>query len=203
MKKNKRGWVAQLIIWGGLCGVFGLVACQPERPAEQAGKKIDRANALSASELQQTSEYASAKINAAEQSVAENMVKSRIHAQKTVAKTGLAIDQHRAMVSTGAAQETEIAGAVLHDTESSIISAAATAGAYINDALTTAKLKTAIYGDSMLRASNIQVSTLNNVVILDGTVDSEQSIGRVLGLASNQSDVLAVEIKLTVVEPSP
>lgn len=76
------------------------------------------------------------------------------------------------------------------------------AGEYINDSVITAKVKAAILGDSILRDSHIEVTTVNGVVKLSGTVDSEPSLGRALEVAGSQKDVKSVETTLIVVEPS-
>ena len=90
----------------------------------------------------------------------------------------------------------------MEDAKDSVSNSAEQAGDYISDSVITAKVKAVILGDSILRASHIDVTTTNGVVKLSGTVDSEQSLGRAMELAGEQKDVKSVETTVVVVEPS-
>jgi hyperosmotically inducible protein len=59
-------------------------------------------------------------------------------------------------------------------------------------------VKEAILNDPFLKASQIEVTVVNGVVKLRGTVDSEQSIGRAMEVANSQKNVKSVETDLTV-----
>ena len=120
----------------------------------------------------------------------------------TAEKAGKKIDQQTEDAKQKINQETEKAGEKLDKAKESVSDSAEKAGEYISDSVITAKVKAVILGDSMLRASHIDVTTVNGVVMLSGTVDSEQSLGRAMELASSQKDVKSVEPKLVVVEPS-
>jgi hyperosmotically inducible protein len=80
---------------------------------------------------------------------------------------------------------------------------AETAGEYIDDSIITTKVKTAILNDPLLNASKIEVTTVNGVVKLSGTVDSEQSIGRAMEVANSQKNVKSVQTDLTVNASAP
>ncbi|MDD1617805.1 MAG: hyperosmotically inducible periplasmic protein, partial [Methylococcaceae bacterium NSP1-2] len=67
----------------------------------------------------------------------------------------------------------------------------------------TMKVKTAILNDPILNASHIEVTTVNGVVKLSGTVDSEQSIGRAMEVANSQKNVKSVQNALVVKEGAP
>nr|WP_305906985.1 BON domain-containing protein [Methylomarinum sp. Ch1-1]MDP4519701.1 BON domain-containing protein [Methylomarinum sp. Ch1-1] len=82
--------------------------------------------------------------------------------------------------------------------QESVADKAETAGEYVDDALITAKVKAAFLDDPLLNALNIEVTTVNGVVTLSGTVDSEASIGKAVELASSQENVKSVETDLIV-----
>lgn len=69
---------------------------------------------------------------------------------------------------------------------------------YIDDAMITLKVKNALAGDQILSASHIETTTINGVVTLSGTVDSEQSLGRAMELANGQEHVKSVITQLLV-----
>jgi hyperosmotically inducible protein len=74
---------------------------------------------------------------------------------------------------------------------------------YIDDVMITLKVKSALAGDLILRDSHIETATTNGVVILTGTVDSEQSLGRAMELASAQEHVKSVVTRLLVKASTP
>ena len=72
-----------------------------------------------------------------------------------------------------------------------------TAGEYGQDAKTTARIKTALYKDPMVKGTEVKVTTMNGVVQLSGWVDSEQAKDRagqiarsVPGVADVHNDLL-------------
>jgi hyperosmotically inducible periplasmic protein len=67
------------------------------------------------------------------------------------------------------------------------------AGEYMDDATITARIKAEILRDPLLKVSQIEVTTTNNVVRLSGTVDSQQSIDRALEIARSIKDVKSVD----------
>ena len=117
-------------------------------------------------------------------------------------KAGKKIDRAAEKAELQVDQATEKAGKKMDDAKDSVSNSADQAGDYISDSVITAKVKAVILGDSILRASHIDVTTTNGVVKLSGTVDSEQSLGRAMELAGEQKDVKSVETTLVVVEPS-
>jgi len=102
-------------------------------------------------------------------------------------KTGKKIDQ-----------ATEKAGIELEKAKESVIEKTESAGEYIDDSVITAKIKEAMGNDDFLKASQIEVTTNNGVVRLSGAVDSEQIIGRAIGLANSQKYVKSVQNDLVV-----
>lgn len=69
---------------------------------------------------------------------------------------------------------------------------------YIDDVMITLKVKSALAGDLILKDSHVEVATVNGVVTLSGTVDSEQSLGRAMELADAQEHVKSVTTQLLV-----
>ena len=100
-------------------------------------------------------------------------------------------------------QATEKAGEKIEGAKKSVIDKTQTAGEYIDDSVITMKVKTAILNDPILNASHIEVTTVNGVVKLSGTVDSEQSIGRAMEVANSQKNVKSVQNALVVKESTP
>jgi len=100
-------------------------------------------------------------------------------------------------------QATEKAGDKIEGARESVIDKTQTAGEYIDDSVITMKVKTAILNDPILNASHIEVTTVNGVVKLSGTVDSEQSIGRAMEVANSQKNVKSVQNALVVKESTP
>ena len=69
---------------------------------------------------------------------------------------------------------------------------------YMNDAAITAKIKTDILSDPLLKVSQINVTTTNGVVALSGVVDSQQSVDRAIEIAQSIKDVKSVDNGLAV-----
>ncbi|HEY8158857.1 MAG TPA: BON domain-containing protein [Methylobacter sp.] len=72
------------------------------------------------------------------------------------------------------------------------------AGEYVDDSAITAKIKSAILADPLLSGSNIEVTTVNGVVTLRGTVNEEPDIARAIEVANAQTDVKGVQSELIV-----
>jgi len=185
----------KVLIIAGLSAVIGLAGCQDEGTAEKAGKKIDRAVEKAQLQVDQATEKAGEKIEAAKQSVTEKFDDSAKSAKETLEKAEQKINQQTDQAKQKMGQETEKA-------KESISESAGKAEEYLSDSVITVKVKAIIMGDSILKASHIDVTTVNGVVTLTGTVDSEQSLGRAMELASSQKNVKSVETKLVVASPS-
>ena len=205
--KTKNGYKhinlpGKVLIIAGLSAVFGLVGCQDEGTAEKAGKKIDRAAEKAELQVDQATEKAGEKIEAAKQSVTEKFDDSAKSTKETLEKAEQTINQQTDQAKQKIGQETEKADKKIENAKGSMSESAGKAEEYINDSVITAKVKAIILGDSILQASHIDVTTVNGVVTLTGTVDSEQSLGRAMELAGSQKNVKSVETKLVVASPS-
>ena len=72
------------------------------------------------------------------------------------------------------------------------------AGVVMDDSAITAKIKSEIAIDPLLKAFQITVTTKNGVVKLSGIVDSQQSIDRALEITRNVKNVQSTENNLVV-----
>jgi hyperosmotically inducible periplasmic protein len=168
-----------------LLAVMTLAGCQKEGTAEKAGKKVDDAAKNVENKFEQIKDNADKKLDAAKESFD----------QKT-SQAGEYIDK-----STESSKESlEQANNELNDAKASVKDRAESTGEYIDDSVITLKVKTAILNDPTFKGqqSQISVTTVNGVVTLSGTVDSEPSIGRALELTNNQKNVKSVVIDLEV-----
>ena len=68
----------------------------------------------------------------------------------------------------------------------------------MDDSAITAKIKADILSDPLLKVSQISVTTTNNVVMLSGVVDSQQSIDRAMEIVHSVKNVKSVENGLVV-----
>lgn len=190
-----------------LSAVFGLAACQQEGTAEKAGQKIDRAAENAEQNIELVTDKANQKIEAAKESLdqkadrAKEFIDASTDASKEeLEKAGQKIDRAAENAEQKIEQVTEKAGKEIEGAREK----AKTGGEYIDDSIIiTMKVKQAILNDPSLKASQIEVSTVNGVVKLSGTVDSEQSIGRAIGVANSQKNVKSVETELIVNANAP
>ncbi len=71
-------------------------------------------------------------------------------------------------------------------------------GDAVDDAAITAKVKSAILTDPLLKGSSIEVTTVNGIVTLQGTVNEEPDIARAIDVANTQRGVKSVQNNLIV-----
>ena len=109
----------------------------------------------------------------------------------TAEKAGKKIDQ-------GAEKVEQKIGETAGQIKESVTEKTEKAGEYIDDTAITLNVKTAISNDASLKASEIEVTTVNGVVKLSGTVDSEQSLNKAIDVASSQKNVKSVQSDLVV-----
>ena len=189
----------RVLVMTCLSAALGLAGCQQEGPAEKTGKKIDQAAENAQQKIEQATEKAEIKIDAAKESLnkqveaAKESVNESTDASKgALEKAGKNLDQ-----------ASEKAGKEIEGVKESVIDKAQATGEYIDDSVITATVKAAIANDTMFKASHIEVTTVNGVVKLSGTVDSEQIIGRAMEVANNQKNVKSVQTALIVNANTP
>ncbi len=115
-------------------------------------------------------------------------------------KTGKEIDQ---ATEKAGKQIESVKKEVVGEAESikqSMASNSQIAGEYIDDSVITAKIKEGLMADDFLKGSRIEVTTVKGAVTLGGTVDSEQLIGRAVGLANSREGVKSVQNNLVLQE---
>ena len=95
-------------------------------------------------------------------------------------------------------QAAEQMGNQLETTKASMDEKAERAGNYMEDAGITAKIKAEILAESTLKVFQIDVTTIDGVVTLSGTVDSPLSRERASEVARNNPGVKSVENNLVV-----
>lgn len=172
----------RVLVIGFLSAALGLAGCQQqEGSAEKAGKEIDRAADEASQKIEATKESLDQKADEAGEYIEESVDASR----KSLEKAGEKIDQ-----------TTEAAGKELESAKEALSEKAETTGAYVDDSVITAKVKAAFLADPLLKAFQIKVTTVDGVVKLSGTVDSEQSIARAVELAKSQKNVKSVATDL-------
>jgi len=80
----------------------------------------------------------------------------------------------------------------------SIVDSSKASGEYLDDSVITTNIKATLLKDDFLKLVPIDVTTVNGVVKLSGTVDSEQLAARAIGLANSQEHVNSVQNELQV-----
>lgn len=175
-----------------LSAVLGLAACQPEGQAEKAGQKVDKALENAGQKVEQTAEKAELKIEAAKESVVQEAGKANDASNDALEKAGKQID--KAINNSEKRIETA---------KDSVADSAKAAGEYLDDSAITGKIKATLLNDDFLKLTPIEVSTVNGVVSLRGTVDSELLVSRAIGVASSQEHVKSVKNELLVKTSKP
>jgi hyperosmotically inducible protein len=113
-------------------------------------------------------------------------------------KTGQKIDRAEEKVEHKIEQLGKKADVKIEDAKTAVVDKAESTAEYLEDSVATQKVKSALENDLMLKASRIEVTTLNGIVKLTGSVDSEQSLGRAMEVAGGIEHVKSVETNLTV-----
>ncbi|MDT8407828.1 MAG: BON domain-containing protein [Methylococcales bacterium] len=184
----------RILAMGCLAATLGLIACQQDGSAEKTGQRIDKAVDSVGQKLAQTTDKADKKMDSVKKFVAQQaeqtgayIDESKDSANSELEKAGQAID--KAINNTGKQ---------LADAKESVVDAAGTAGEFVDDAVITTRIKALMIKDEFLKASAIEVTTVNGVVTLKGTVDSEQWVGRAIDLVNSQRGVKSVQNELMI-----
>ncbi|WP_445370827.1 BON domain-containing protein [Methylomonas sp. HW2-6] len=194
MKIIKRHVQKKLSILGYLFVALGITACQPDGQTEKAGQKIDKAVDTTGQAIEQTADKAGQQLGAAKDSVAQQAETTGEYLDKSAQNAKAALDEAGTQIDQ-AIGKTEKQMAVAKD---SVTDTANATGGYLDDAIISAKIKTKLLSDDFLKLAPIEVTTVNGVVTLRGTVDSEQLVGRAIGLVNSQEHVKSVQNELLV-----
>lgn len=179
-----------------LSAVVGLAGCQQEGTAEKAGQKIDRAVEKGEQKIEQSTIDATQKIEAAKESLDQQADEASEYIDESAEDSRQALDKAGEDIE----QAKEDARKQLESAQQSVEDKAQATGEFLDDSVITLKVKTALVNDPLLKASQIEVTTVNGVVKLSGTVDSQQVVDRALELAASQQNVQSVQSSLIVTE---
>ncbi|OQW79905.1 MAG: hypothetical protein BVN35_00545 [Proteobacteria bacterium ST_bin11] len=185
-------FTSKLFAMACLSAAIGLGACQPEGPAEKAGQKVDKAVENAAQLSEQSAEKAAQKIEVAKESVAQQAEQSADTSNDALEKAGKQIDQ----AINNSERRLEAA-------KDKVVDSTKATGQFFDDSVITAKAKTALLNDEFLKLAPIEVSTVSGAVTLRGTLDSEQLVGRAIGLVSGQEHVKSVQNELSFTTNHP
>ena len=112
-------------------------------------------------------------------------------------KPGPAEKAGKSMDQTASEAKNKI-GDTVDKAEKKMTEQSAKAGQAIDDTEITARVKSAVFGEPGLKTLQIHVDTVNGVVTLTGTVDSQANSDKARTLAAAVADVRDVSNKLVV-----
>jgi hyperosmotically inducible protein len=118
--------------------------------------------------------------------------------QGSAEKAGAKIDRAAETAEQKTEQTADQAKQQIDAAKESAAGQAQSAGEYVDDAAITAKVKSALLTDPLLKSARIEVTTVNGVVTLSGTVNDEPDIARAMEVAKTQRDVTGVQSNLVV-----
>ncbi|WP_445369638.1 BON domain-containing protein [Methylomonas sp. BW4-1] len=177
-----------------LAAVLGLAACQPEGQAEKAGKKVDKAIENVGQKIDQTTEKTEQKIEAAKESVEQQSEKAGASIDKAAESSNDALEKAKKQIDQAISNSEKRVDAA----KDSVVDTSKATGEYLDDSMITTKIKATLLADDFLKLAPIDVTTVNGIVKLSGAVDSEQLVGRAIGLANSQEHVKSVQNELRV-----
>jgi hyperosmotically inducible protein len=176
-----------VVVMACLSIALGLAGCEGKDTAEKTEQKLDQA-----------AENAHEKMEQQAQKADEYMDESADASKTALENAGKQINQTTEAAGNKMAQARNKAEKNLERAKDSAAVGVETAGIYMDDAMITTQVKTALVNDALLKASKINVSTVNGVVKLSGGVESKQSISRAKAVVSSQAHVKSVESKMSV-----
>lgn len=203
--KTKQKIIAKrVLVMSCLSAVLGLTGC-PDGSSEKAGQRMDRAEDNAEKIIEKSSKTASKQLEGLKDSVEQNaeqakesIDRSAESAKEVLEKSEDKVDQNAEKVQEKVEQIKENVEKKLDDIKAPTTEKSETTGEYIDDSVITTKVKAAILGSTWLSASHIEVTTNKGIVVLSGTVDTEQNITRAIEVARSQENVKAVETNLIV-----
>ncbi|MCX7099715.1 MAG: BON domain-containing protein [Methylococcales bacterium] len=204
---HKKSPLALSIIAISIAAALGLSACQEEGPAEKAGKKIDNEAEHAAQTIGEMTDTAKQKLEVAKDNLEQKADSAKAHIDESSDASKGALERAGQKLDAAAKNAGQKIGEAAKSAGKELdgaVEKAKTAGDYIDNSLViTMAVKASLLKDSLLSASQIDVSTVNGVVTLTGVVDSEQSASRAVAIAGNQAHVQAVENKLLIKTLTP
>lgn len=199
INEYKRMTLADQVLMPALLAVvLGLSGCQQEGTAEKAGQKIDRTVEKGEQKIERSRIDATERIDDAKGSLGQQADRATDRASDYIEESTQASKEALRKAEEEFEQTTEAAGQELERAKEAAVDKAQTAGEYIDDSVITLNVKAALVNDPMLQASQIEVTTVNGIVKLSGTVGSPQDIDRALKLAVDQQNVKSVQSELVI-----
>lgn len=192
--KNSHHKQALLILLGCITIALSLPACQQEGSAEKAGQKVDKAVESVSKNIEDTTATTGRRIDAVKQSATEQSERTGAYIDESVTASESSLEKAGKQID----QAINKAGNQIDSTKEAVVDTSLATGDYFDDSAITAKIKLAMIKDEFLQASKIEVTTVNGVVTLSGTVDSEQLVARAIGLVNSQEHVKSVQNQLMI-----
>lgn len=201
---NQKFIASRVLVMTCLSAVLGLAGCQ-DGSSEQAGQRMSSAVKNADKKIEKTGKVAKQQLEGLEDSLEksaeqakESIDKSTEASKEALEKSEDKVDENTQQAKDKVEQIKENVDKKLDDMKDSTTEKSETTGEYIDDSVITTKVKAAILGSSWLSASHIEVTTNKGVVVLSGTVDTEQNIAKAVEVARSQENVKAVETNLTI-----
>ncbi|MBS4052109.1 MAG: BON domain-containing protein [Methylomonas sp.] len=199
MKITHQHKQALLMSLGCMAIALSLPACQQEGSAEKAGQKVDKAVESVGQNIEDTTVKAGRKMDAVKQSVTEQSEKTGVYIDESVTASESSLEKAGKQID----QAINKAGNQIDSAKEAVVDTGVATGEYFDDSAITANIKASMIKDEFLQASQIEVTTVNGVVTLSGTVDSEQLVARAIGLANSQEHVKSVQNQLMIKSDVP
>lgn len=188
-----------------LTAALGLTGCDQKGPAEKAGQKIDQAADSAKQNIKQTTNNATQTLENAKDTLEQKADKAEAYIEKstdtskaTLEKTGENIDSLNKSAQQNIAEMQKNAEKKLDVAKDALINKTENATAYVDDSVITLKVKAAIDNDPALKASKLEITTVDGIVKVTGSVDSLQSQARVVEVINSQADVKSVQNDTTI-----
>jgi hyperosmotically inducible periplasmic protein len=201
---NQKFIASKILVTACLSAVFGLAGCQ-DSSTEQAGQRMSNVAKNADKSIEKTNETTNKQLEGLKDSLDKSAEQAKEGIDKSTEASKEVLEESQIKVDENTEQAKEKVGQIkenvenkLDDMKDSTTEKSETTGEYIDDSVITAKVKAAFLGSSWLSASHIDVTTNKGIVVLSGTVDSEQNIAKAVEVARSQENVKAVQSDLTV-----
>ena len=201
---NPKFKASRVLVMTCLSAVLGLAGCQ-DGSSEQAGQRMSSAAKNADKKIEKTEKVAKQQLEGLKDSLdmnadqaKESIDKSTEASKEVLEKSQDKVDENSEQATDKVEQIKENVEKKLDDIKDSATEKSETTGEYIDDSVITTKVKAAILGSSWLGASHIEVTTNKGIVVLSGTVDTEQSIAKAIEVAKTQDNVKTVQSDLIV-----
>lgn len=184
----------------GLTAALVLAGCDQKGPAEKAGQKIDQAADSAKQNIERATDNATQTLENAKDALGQKADKAEAYLEKSTDASKASLEkteQNMSRLNDNAQQNIEQikenAGKELEVAKDAVINKTENATAYVDDSVITLKVKAAIDNDPALKASKLEITTVDGIVKITGSVDSVQSQARVIEVINSQSNVKSIQ----------